>query len=159
VFVNDLLNPFGSIQDVAYDAVVHRASSGSVKVKCVVAFDSGIDAIEEIVRLMLPDEWRPHVKFATDAKSTDLIDLVRNALPALLVIHTNLFHYDPEWLAGCVAASPNTRYLVLSSWEKEVIDALLKPCEPLHASVEVLRTPFVRAQLIAALEPAFGLLT
>jgi hypothetical protein len=132
--------------------------SGSVKVKCVIALDSGIDGIEEIVRLMLPDEWRPHVTFARDAQSTDLIELVRNALPALLVIHTNLFHYDPEWLAGCVAVSPNTRYLVLTSWSEERIDNLLKLCEPLHVSLEVLRTPFNRAQLIAALEPACGLL-
>ena len=131
--------------------------SGSVKVKCVIALDSGIDGIEEIVRLMLPDEWRPHVTF-TEAQSTDLLELVRNALPALLVIHTNLFVFDPEWMAGCVAVSPNTRYLVLTSCSEERIDNLLKLCEPLHVSLEVLRTPFNRAQLIAALEPACGLL-
>jgi len=132
--------------------------SGSVKVKCVIALDSGIDCIEEIVRLMLPDQWRPRVTFARDAQSTYLIELVRNALPALLVIHTNLFAFDPEWMAGCVAVSPNTRYLVLSSWSEERIDNLLKLCAPLHVSLEVLRTPFNRAQLIAALEPACGLL-
>ena len=131
--------------------------SGSVKVKCVIALDSGIDGIEEIVRLMLPDEWRPHVTF-TEAQSTDLLELVRNALPALLVIHTNLFVFDPEWMAGCVAVSPNTRYLVLTSCSEERIDNLLKLCEPLHVSLEVLRPPFNRAQLIAALEPACGLL-
>ena len=125
--------------------------------KCVIAIDSGLEGIEEILRLMLPDEWRPHVTF-TEAQSTDLLELVRNALPALLVIHTNLFVFDPEWMAGCVAVSPNTRYLVLTSWSEERIDNLLKLCEPLHVSLEVLRTPFNRAQLIAALEPACGLL-
>ena len=120
--------------------------------KCVIAIDSGLEGIEEILRLMLPDEWRPHVTF-TEAQSTDLLELVRNALPALLVIHTNLFHYDPEWLAGCVAVSPNTRYLVLTSWSEERIDNLLKLCEPLHVSLEVLRMPFNRAQFIAALGP------
>jgi hypothetical protein len=133
--------------------------SGSVKVKCIVALDWGIDAIEDILRLMLPDEWRPHVTFARDAIKNDLIELVRNALPALLIVHTNLFHYDPEWLAGCLAVSPNTRYLVLTSWPEDQIDDLLKLCEPHHVSLEVLRTPFNRAQFIAALEPAFGLLT
>ena len=120
--------------------------------KCVIAIDSGLEGIEEILRLMLPDEWRPHVTF-TEAQSTDLLELVRNALPALLVIHTNLFVFDPEWMAGCVAVSPNTRYLLLTTWSQEGIDNLLKLFEPLHVSLEVLRMPFNRAQFIAALEP------
>lgn len=37
--------------------------SESVKVKCAIAFDIGSE-IEEIVRKMLPAEWRPHISVA-----------------------------------------------------------------------------------------------
>lgn len=85
--------------------------------------------------------------------------MVRKALPALLVIHTNLFAYGPAGLAGLVAVSPNTRYVLLTaSWSEKRIADLLKSCEPSNVSLEVLMMPFNRVQLIAALEPACGLL-
>src|SRR5260370_41836416 len=99
--------------------------SGSVKVKCAIAIDSGNDCIEEIVRTMLSDEWRPHATVATYAQLSDVIEMVRNALPALLVIHSNLLLLGPEdGIAGCAAVSPNTRYLVLTAWSEEHIDNL-----------------------------------
>jgi hypothetical protein len=132
--------------------------SGSVKVKCVIAIDE--DCIAEIVHAMLPEEWRLHATFATGAQLTDVIEMLRQALPALLVIHTNLLVCGPEdGIAGCVAASPSTRYLFVTAWSEEHIDDLLRFCEHLHASFGVLRMPFDRAQLIAALEPALELLS
>jgi len=129
-------------------------------VKCAIAIDSGNECIEEIIRTMLPDGWGPHVTVATYAQWADVIEMARNALPALLVIHTNLLFLGPEdGIAGCVAVSPNTRYLFLTAWSEENIDYLLKVFEPLHVSLGALRMPFDRAQLIAALEGACGFLT
>jgi hypothetical protein len=106
---------------------------------------------------MLPDEWRPHVTVATYAQLVDVIEMVRETLPALLVVHTNLLLSDPKHgIAGCVAVSPNTRYLVLTAWSEEHTDNLLKFYEPLHISLATLRMPFDRPQLIAALEAASG---
>jgi len=132
--------------------------SGSVKAKCAIAIDSCNECVEEIIRAMLPDEWRPHVIVATYAQWADVIEMVRNALPALLVIHTNLLFLCPEdGMARCVAVSPNTRYLFLTAWSEELIDNLLKSYGSLHASLGVLRMPFERAELIAVLEGGCGL--
>jgi hypothetical protein len=136
------------------------AISGSMKVKCAIAMDSDNEPIEEIVRWMIPDEWRPHVTVAPYAQCTDVIEMVRNALPDLLVIHTNLLLLGPEdAIAGCVAVSPNTRYLLLTAWSEELVDTLRKAYEPLHISLGTLRMPFEREQFIATLGAACGLLT
>ena len=134
--------------------------SGSMKVKCAVAMDSDNEAIEEIVRAMIPDEWRPHVNVAPYAQVTGVIEMVRNALPALLVIHTNLLLLGPEdGIVGCAAVSPKTRCILLTAWSEEQVDNFRKFYEPLHISLGTLRMPFERAQLIATLEAACGLLT
>lgn len=134
--------------------------SGSMKVKCAIAIDSHNEPIEEIVRLMIPDEWRPHVTVAPYARCTDVIEMVRNALPDLLVIHTNLLLLGPEdGIAGCVAVSPNTRYLLLTAWSEEQVDSVRKSYQPLHVSLGALRMPFDREQFIATLGAACGLLT
>jgi len=127
----------------------------AIKVKCAIAIDSSNPCIGEIIREMLPAEWQPHVTVSSYSQWTDVIEMVRNALPALLVIHTNLFLLSPkDGIEHCAAVSSNTRYLFLTAWSEEHIDDLLKFCEPFHASV--LRMPFNRAQLIAALAGAYG---
>jgi hypothetical protein len=132
-------------------------ASGLVKMKCVIAIDSGNECIQEIVYAMLPAEWHSDVTVATYAQLTDVIEMVRNVLPAVLVIHTNLLLLDPEvGIAGCAAVSPDTRYLVLTAWSEEQIDNLLRFYELPHISLGALRMPFDKAQLIAALEAACG---
>jgi hypothetical protein len=122
-------------------------------VKCAIAFDSGSEPLGEIVRIMLPDEWQPHVFISTYARWADIIEMVRNASPALLAIHTNLLLMGPEdGIEGCAAVSPETQYLFLTGWSEENIEDLLKSYPSLHVSV--LRMPFERAQLITALEGA-----
>jgi hypothetical protein len=128
-------------------------------VKCAIALDSGDECIAEIVRAMLPDDWRPYVTLATYAQWTEVVEMVRGTLPALLVIHTNLLLRQNDRILDCVAVSPNTRYLILNCWPQEYIEALLKFYKPLHIPLEVLRMPFDRPQLIAALESAGGCLT
>lgn len=137
-----------------------EAISGSMKVNCAIAIDSLNEPIEGIVRWMIPDEWRPHVTVAQYAQCTDVIEMVRNALPDLLVIHTNLLLQGPgDGIAGCIAVSPNTRYLLLTAWSDELVDNFLKSYEPLHISLGTLRMPFERERFIATLRAACGLLT
>ncbi|HET6175342.1 MAG TPA: hypothetical protein VFE61_00315, partial [Candidatus Sulfotelmatobacter sp.] len=84
--------------------------------KCAIAIDSNNEDFAEIVRTLFPSEWQPHVTVSTYSKWTDVIEMVRVTLPALLVIHTNLFLLSPDGIEGCVAISPNTRYLFLTAW-------------------------------------------
>ena len=131
-------------------------ASGKVKVKCAIAIDSGNECFGELICRMLPDEWRPHVTVSAYSQWTDVIEMVRNALPALLVIHANLLLVKPEnGMKDCAVISPNTRYMWLTAWPEKETTPLLKFYEPLHISV--LRMPFERSELIAALEGAHGL--
>lgn len=81
-------------------------ASGAVKVKCAIAFDSGNECIAEYVRTALPSEWRPHVTVSTYSQGTDVIEMVRNVLPDMLAIITNLLLLSPDVIEGCVAISP-----------------------------------------------------
>ena len=71
-------------------------TSDAMKVKCAIAIDWHNEPIEEIVRRMIPDEWRPQVTVAQYADCSDVIAMVRSALPDLLVIHSNLLILGPE---------------------------------------------------------------
>jgi len=126
---------------------------GSGKVKLA-------ECVGEIVHSMLTDEWRAHVTVASYKGLTDVIRMVRDALPAVLILHANLLLTAPEGaLAGCVAVSPQTRYLVMIAWPEEGIKNLHKFYEPLHLMMQTLEMPFNRTQLIAILESAGGLPT
>lgn len=131
------------------------------KVKCAIAIaiaiDSGNEALGEIILGLLPSEWQPHATFSAYAQWNDVIEMVRNTLPALLVINTNLLMLSPDGIDRCVAVSPNTRYLFITAWSEEGIETLLTSYETFPVSV--LRLHFDRAQLIAAVEGAFGSLT
>jgi len=130
-------------------------ASDAVKLKCAIAIDSGNECIGEVIHQMLPAEWQPHITISSCSQWSDVIEMARNALPAVLVIHTNLLLLGPkDGIEGCVAVSPGTRYLLLTAWSDDIIDHLLKAYEPLPVSV--LTMPFNRAQLIAVLEGAFG---
>jgi hypothetical protein len=147
--------PTSAIKYCKSSGLMTPSPENGAQVKCAIAIDSGNECIEEIVRAMLPDDWRPHVTVATYAQWTEVIEMVRDTLPDLLVIHTNLLLLGPEdGIAGCVALSPNMRYLFLTGWSEEHIETLLKLCEPLHVPLGVLRMPFDRPQLIAALKSA-----
>jgi len=133
---------------------------GSGKVKLAVVVDSGNECIGEIVYSMLTDEWRANVTVASYKRLTDVIRMVRDALPAVLVLHANLLLTAPEGgLAGCVAVSPTTRYIIMTAWPEEGIKNLHKFYEPLHIMMQTLEMPFDRTQLIPILESAGGLST
>jgi len=125
----------------------------AAKVECAIAIDAGNECIEEIVGRMLPDQWRPHVTVATYKGIVDVIRMMQNTRPSQLALITNLLISAPEGIAGCIAVSPNTRYLLITGWSEEHIDHIKRFYEPVHISMETLRMPFDRAQLIAALEP------
>jgi hypothetical protein len=129
----------------------------SQKVQCAIAIDEGNECIAEIVSACLLAESQQHTTVATYGRFADVIRMVRDTLPALLVIHTNLLvQAVGEAIAACVAASPSTRYLLIIAWNQESIDRVLKGYAPLHISIGVLNMPFDREQLIAALGSAGG---
>jgi hypothetical protein len=132
-------------------------ASVAVKVKCAIAIDSGNECLGEIILALLPVEWRPYVTFSTYDQWTDVIEMVRNAQPALLVVHTNLLMLSPDGIERCIAVSPNSRYLFFTAWAEEDIDHVLKAYESFPVSA--LRMPFDRAQLVAALKNAFEIVT
>ena len=126
--------------------------SGEIQVKCAIAIDSGNECMGEIILALLPAEWRSQVIVSVFDHWANVVELVRNAQPTLLFIHTNLLLLSPDGIEGCAAVSPKTRYLFLTAWSEEGIDHLLKCYEPFPVSV--LRMPFNREQLIAALTTA-----
>lgn len=125
------------------------------KVQCAIAIDEANECITEIVSAYLPAESWQHTTVATYGRFADVIRMVRDTLPTLLVIHTNLLLQGVgKAIAACVAASPGTRYLLMAAWNQESIDWVPKGYAPLHISIGVLNMPFDREQLIAALGSA-----
>jgi len=126
-------------------------------VKCAVAIDLGSEVIAEIMQAWLPDEWRPHVAAVGHNRFGDVVGMVRDVQPALLIIHSNLLIAAPEGaIAACAAVSPSTRYLIMTAWQQEHIEALHKSYEALHIAIQTLRMPFNREQLNAAVKAALA---
>ena len=133
------------------------AATGAPKVQCAVAIDSGNECIVEIVSDLLPAEWRPRTTVAAFDGIADVIRMVRDSKPTLLVIHTNLLiRPDVKGIAGCVAVSPGTRYLIMTGWSEESVAELRKSLAPLQVPIDVLYMPFDRQQLSAALGSDFA---
>jgi hypothetical protein len=122
--------------------------------------DSGNECMEEVFRMMLPDQWRTQVVAATYDNASAVIAMVRDVLPYLLVIHSNFLNMDPKGLmANCAAASPGTRYLLMTAWSDKIIDETWEALAPLNISMEILRMPFERAEFIATLKRSCEWLT
>jgi hypothetical protein len=114
---------------------------------------------EAIFNSFLPSEWKPHTTVLAndDLRFTDVIRVVRDTLPALLCIHTNLIAYAWDAFAAYVAVSPATRYLILNSnWTLEDIEEFRRTYGPLQISVGILNLPFTREEFIASLQSASG---
>ena len=132
------------------------AGPTSPKGQCAIAIDAGNECLVEIFSSFLPAEWQQRITIATYTGFTDVIRMVRDTLPALLVIHSNLILQSEEAIAASVAVSPGTRYLLLTAWAREPIEQLHKACAPLRISMGTLSMPFSREQFLAALSSAAG---
>jgi hypothetical protein len=127
------------------------------KGKCAVAIDADNECIADLVSHFLPPEWQQRITVATYDRFTDVIRVVQNTLPALLIIHSNLILLGAEGaISACVALSPGTRYLLLTAWSTEVIEQLHKSYAPLRVSLNTLAMPFSRDQFIEAISLAAG---
>ncbi len=62
----------------------------SSKGQCAIAIDAGNECLADIFTHFLPAEWQQRMTVATYDRFTDVIRMVRDTLPALLVIHSNL---------------------------------------------------------------------
>jgi hypothetical protein len=138
-----------------------QAAPNSAKVQCAIAIDSGNECIGEILTSFFPSEWQQLITVAAYARFTDVIRMVRDMLPALLVIHSNLILMSVgesfgESIAACVAVSPGTRYVLLTGWGPDTIEEVQKAYAPLGISMDALSMPFNRAELIASLSSAAG---
>ena len=137
------------------DETAEATTLGSGRVKCAIALESFSEALGEILGAMVPVSWRPSTTVAAYNDLSEVIRMVEDRLPVLLVIHTNLLFFGPEdWIASCSAANPNMRFLFVTGWVQEQIDYLLKMNEPFHMPMTALGLPFEREQFAAALEAA-----
>ena len=124
--------------------------------KCAVAIDSCNECLVETLASMVPLVRRSDVTVAAYTDLFEVIQMVKDTLPALLVVHTNLVMLGPEdWIATCTSANPNMRYTFLTAWVQEHIDILYKTYEPYRVSMSTLIMPFEREQFVAALEAGF----
>jgi hypothetical protein len=138
--------------DELFRHLVENPRPVSANLKCAFAIDSNNDAIVDIVGHMLPTEWRPFITVAGYDRFSDVIRMVRDARPALLVIHSNLLLLSVRnAIAGCVAVSPNTRYLIMTTWSAESVEQFTREYQALHISLGTLSTPFSRDELLATL--------
>lgn len=128
----------------------------SAQVQCLIAVDG--ECFPEIFNSLLPSEWKPHIAVANyDLRFTDVIRVVRDTLPALLFIHSNLIQHGWDAFAAYVAVSPGTRYIIMNSnWGPETIEEFRKTYAPLQISMGILNMPFTREELIASLHSALG---
>ena len=135
-----------------------QPAEATARGKCFIAMDFGAEPLLDIFTRFLPTEWREH--FATVSffdGFASVIRMVRDTLPALLVIQSNLLNYDGvDLIATCVAVSPGTRYLLLTSWPPEAIQQLHKHYAPLWISMGILNIPCTAEEFIAALSVAAG---
>jgi hypothetical protein len=114
------------------------------KVYCAIAIDSGNDCLVEAFRVIFATQVQPDSLLV--AAFDDLIGvvrMVRNTMPELLIIHSNLLLMGPglEAIAGCAAVSPTTRYLIATGWDNAAISELSDTLAPFKISVDVLRMP------------------
>ena len=118
------------------------------KVHCAIALDSGNECLLDTINAMLPGELQSTARIVTD-RFTDVIRIVRDCLPILLFIHSNLLLLEGlEGFTGCVAANPSTRYVIMTAWPDDAIEQFLEFYEPLQVSVGILKLPFERKELI-----------
>lgn len=123
----------------------------SPSVQCAVAVDSFVECILEILPTSLSPELRSHTTFAVYDGLPAVIRMLQKTAPTVLAIQTNLLLHSSELgMAACVAASPGTRYLVMTSSEKWAEEFRKLPAS-LHVSVEVLLMPFDLKEFATAL--------
>lgn len=121
---------------------------------CVLAFDSGVDAVLEVCEAMLAArQIRAVSKICS--RLDEVVDLLRKERPSLLITHSNLFVNGTEAIPTLVAASPTTRYLVLTGWGPDLSEEIIvPPFQAAHACVSILQTPFSREQFAASVDAA-----
>ncbi len=125
--------------------------------RCVIAAEDKF--FEDLFNSFLPSEWKPHTTVLAndDVRFTDVIRVVRDTLPALLCIHSNLVRCASEAFAAYVAVSPATRYLILNSnLTLEDIEEFRRTYRPLQISVSILNLPFTPEEFAASLQSASG---
>lgn len=125
------------------------------KVQCAVAIDSGNECLLEIFSYMLRAAGRKDTTVAVYEDMLAVMRMVRDDAPALLILHSNFLVIGHlQGMAGLVAVSPGTRYLIVTGWDEEVIESMRKRLAPLQVPISVLSMPFEVHQFAAALDSA-----
>ena len=119
------------------------------KIDCAVVIDFGAGPVMEIVSALLPPELQSGCEIRACDHFSDVVVLMQETIPALLIIHSNLLiDISIEAIGLLVAISPATRYLVITSWSE--IGFFRAIADSLHIQIGVLRTPFQPDECLAA---------
>ena len=82
---------------------------------------------------------------------SEVVDAVRENGPDLLIFHSNRIWHGSEAIPTIVAASPNTRHLMLTVWPEDMVEIVRKSFEAAGACFSTLQTPFFFEQFAEAI--------
>lgn len=120
--------------------------------QCLIVFDSGVEAVGEILQKLLPLDLQPKSAFHVCERLSDVVKLLRETRPTVLITHSNFFVFTTvQAISALVAVSPGTRHLVVTSWPQTAVDEFRNISRLLHVPIDVLSAPFSREELAAAL--------
>jgi hypothetical protein len=119
------------------------------RIACAIVADPGAGPVMEIASALLPPELQSGSEIHTCDHFSDVIVLMQETLPALLILHTNLLNeISIEAICLLVAISPASRYFVITGWPE--INCFRPIANALRIQISVLQTPFQRDQFAAA---------
>jgi hypothetical protein len=116
----------------------------------LLAFDSGVEPICEACMWMLSRLQVNATSIIRDRLS-DVVPLVGESEPDLLIFHSNLIWHSWEAIPAVVAASPNTRHLMLTGSPEDMGEIVCKSFDAAGASFSTLQTPFSFEQFAEAI--------
>jgi hypothetical protein len=119
------------------------------RIACAVVVDPCAGPLLEMVSNSLPPDLRSGSEVRAYDHFSDVVALMQETLPALLILHSNLLiEITIEAICLLVAISPATRYLVITGWSE--IDFFRTIADVLRIHIGVLQTPFQRDEFLAA---------
>jgi hypothetical protein len=119
--------------------------------QCAIAVDCGLDCLLEFLPKLVPPNWQSKTTTRLCNRLSDVVKLLRESSPAVLVITSNLFlDTGAEGISALVAVSPGTRYLVMNGVESFIAD-FQQVSECVLVRIHTIMMPFSGDEFRAAL--------
>lgn len=119
--------------------------------QCAIAVDSGLDCLLEFLPNLVLPNWKSKTTTRLCNRLSDVVKLLRESSPAVLVITSNLLvQTGAEGISALVAVSPGTRYLVMTGVEAFIAD-FQQVSECVHVPIHTVMMPFSGDEFRAAL--------